>query len=83
MPYIRQKNKVEQKTETIINDETIVESKDIEIIVDTSNYEGDLNKHPCLLKNSNHFEYVNKEMPEDFVLLNYVSEPQSVEPIYP
>jgi hypothetical protein len=40
-------------------------------VVDTRNYMGDLEHHPCLIDYPNEFELVDCEIPNHFQYLNY------------
>ncbi len=85
MPYIRQKQRVETKVETVIDeDNSTIEKIDLEIIVDTTEYVGSIEQHPALVENPQYFEYVNKELPTNYSTLNYVSNPnQQQQPVQP
>ena len=48
--------------------------KQIPIVVNTKDFEGDLKQHPCIVDNPDLFEVVSGDLPKEYTTLNYQKE---------
>lgn len=48
--------------------------KQVPIVVNTKDFEGDLKQHPCIVDNPDLFEVVSGDLPKEYTTLNYQKE---------